>query len=140
MQRRFRSFISALAVFCYAVVGVGAVHADMLCLGADGHLALAGPAGDDRCHDESARSKLSGDPVAWIAERGSATDCIDFVLPGRTVLKTQEPTVGTGPVILAWVIAAMVPPAPTLARSVPTHDVGASRARTLSSHRTTILL
>jgi hypothetical protein len=56
------------------------------------------------------------------------------------VLKTQELSIETGPVILAWVIAAMVPPAPTLPQCVPTYEVWASLSRALRSHRTTILL
>ncbi|WP_233578886.1 hypothetical protein [Tautonia sociabilis] len=124
----------------YAVVGVGAVHAELLCVGADGHVAFAGPAGDDRCHGESTPSDTSGVQAARIADRAASADCTDLVLPGRTALKIQEPGLEVGPLVLARVIAAIAPTAVALPKCAPTVDVGASLARTLTSHRTTILL
>jgi len=140
MQRRFRPLISALVLFAYAVVGVGTVHADLLCVGADGHVAFAGPAGDDWCHDKTASSESSPAPLSRIADRGASTECTDLVLPGRTALKIQEQGAETGPLLFAWIDVALLGSPATVVNCVPAVDLGASFARTLTSHRTTVLL
>lgn len=139
MSRRFRSAISALAILVYAVVAVGAVHAESLCLGSDGHIAFEGPAGGDDCHDNAVTldSPVSSDQAIGV----EGPDCVDFALPGRTVLKAQESQVGkVCQFRVAWFLFENAPTDATFPARIPSNDCRAMSARTLTSHRTALLL
>ena len=138
MRHRIRSLISALAVLVYATAGVVGVPAEMLCIGTDGHIGFEGAAGTDDCHGgtvpgESSHVELSGtDEVC----------CTDFALPGRAALKAKDSLSALvhRPVVFVWAFFENIPSEATFPARAPAFDVGASFARTLTSHQTAILL
>ena len=141
MMHRIRSVISALAVLVYTTVGAVAVHAEMLCVGSDGHIGFEGPAGGDDCHGATVEG-----PSGHVMSALSGSDeecCVDFALPGRTVLKAKDSqsSVATQVVIVAWFLVENLPfdglgfPA-----RAPVFDERATFAQARTSHRTVILL
>jgi len=135
MKHRIRSVISALAVLVYASVGVVAVHAEVLCVGVDGHVAFDGPAGSDDCHGESSHGSLA-------TLGGDESRCTDFALPGRTALKAADnrDALANQSIIVVWVLFENFPSEPTFPVRAPAFDGRADSARTLTSHQTAILL
>ena len=141
MRHRIRSVTSALAVLVYATMSVVAVHAETLCVGSDGHIAFEGPAGGDDCHGVTVEG-----PSCHAMSAPSGLEeacCIDFALPGRTVLKAidSQAFVANQVVLVAWFLVENIPfdelcfPA-----RAPVFDERATSARTRTSHQTVILL
>ena len=137
MGHAIRFLISSLVVLVYATAAVVGVHAEMLCIGTDGHIAFEGAAGTDDCHGETAQGGSSHMALSDIDE----ACCTDFALPGRAALKAKDsPNVLVYPLVVVWTFFRNVPSEATFPVSVTTFDARASSARTLTSHQSAILL
>lgn len=140
MRHRIRSLISALAVLVYASAGVLAVHAEVLCVGTDGHIGFDGPAMSDDCHGGPLERKSPHEKVATLGMEEAC--CTDFALPGRTALKAKDLQnhLANPPLFVVWALFENIPSEATFPVRAPALDGSANSARTLTSHQTAILL
>ena len=140
MKGPFHSIVSLLVVFVYTVVSMGTAQAELLCIGGDGHIAIEGPAERDKCHGEPLLFAPASDPVVRLSGGGEGTECVDFALLGKARCKTRELRVKAEPAAIAWLRTQGLPPTALLPGRARECDIRAPYARSLTSHRTTILL
>jgi len=140
MRHRIRSVISALAVLVFATAGVLSVHAEVLCVGTDGHIGFEGPAMSDDCHGGPVESHSPHETVATLGMEEEC--CTDFALPGRTAFKAKDlqNALATPPLFVVWAHFENFPSEATFPVLAPAFNIGAITARTLTSHQTAILL